>query len=381
MEPRYRTPEELVEGLHARGPGARAQTWQLLRAPLDRLIGELIARHGLDEDRDLLTTHALHSAETALRTRSASTFAGLSWGAFRSAVLVQMARLILQPHGAARADPFPSLGLPESPAYHSQTFFRPYARLGNSFFGGDWYVGRCLDDGSLWVLLADVTGHGYYAYLLASGLPSVWQRCWNAQGDQPPEPADLLACMHELLRDCLPEGIYLECTLVRLEPDGKTTVVPAGGTRLFLAAVSQHPVLVKLRGAWLGLRAPSSEEQHTLSLNHGDELLLATDGVFDQLDPNAIDALVRRHPRGTLFEVLRDMLERSLASEPQKDDITLVLLRRRSDDRGSRIEDRGSTESAASAPGTSDRSEHDPRSSILDPRSSTLSNGTGNVPM
>ena len=102
--------------------------------------------------------------------------------------------------------------------------------------------------------VADVTGHGYFAYLLASGLPALWQRCWNAQSRRPPEPVALLACMHDLLCESMPEGIFLECTLVRLTSDGLATVVPAGGTRVVLRRGSRRPDLLKLRGAWLGLQ-------------------------------------------------------------------------------------------------------------------------------
>jgi hypothetical protein len=208
MVPRYRTPQELVEALQARGAGARAQMWQLLREGLDRLMGELIVQHGLDEDRNLLTIHALHAAETTLRSRPGSSFADMSWRAFRNSILLQMGKLALHPHGAATAGLVPGLPpLPESPTYHHRTFFRPYARLGNHFFGGDWFTGRHIDD-ALWVFLADVTGHGYYAYLLASGLPALWQRCWEAHREGPPEPAEMLTTMHEILSDCLPEGIY-----------------------------------------------------------------------------------------------------------------------------------------------------------------------------
>src|SRR5262249_32743556 len=147
------------------------------------------------------------------------------------------------------------------------------------FFGGDWYAGRRNDDGSLWVLLADVTGHGYYAYLVASSLPAVWQRCWNAHPDHVPEPADLLETMHELVSDCLPEGVYVECTLARLDAEGRVTVSPAGATRLLLRRDAGEPNLVKLRGSWLGFRAPERDEQHTLELEDGDELILATDGI------------------------------------------------------------------------------------------------------
>jgi hypothetical protein len=330
MEQRYHTPEELVAGLHGLRPGARAQLWQLLREPLAQMMHKLISRHGLNEEGDLLTTHALHSAETALRSRQPGAFAGLSWSAFRGTLLVQMARLATQPHGtlALAGSPAP-LPLPEAPGYQSQTFFRPFTRLGQHFFGGDWYAGRQLDDGSLWVFLADVTGHGYFAYLLASGLPALWQRCWSIHARRPPEPAALLASMHEMLCESMPEGIFLEGTLVRLDSAGMATVVPAGGTRLLVRRGSRRPELLKLRGAWLGLRAPSPDVQHRLALGDGDEILLTTDGVFEQLEDHDGQGLLAAHHDGELFDSLCQRIEQSLASAPQKDDITMVLLRRR----------------------------------------------------
>jgi hypothetical protein len=329
MEQGYRTPEDLVEGLIERQPEARQALWSLLREPVSRLMRGLAARHNLGKDYEVFVVHALHAAETALRSRPARAQAGLTWEAFRAAQLLQVARSAVMPHGTGDLNgTAPSLPpIPDSPEYRSGAYFRPYSRIGGQFFGGDWYVGRCLDDGTLWVLLADVTGHGYFAYLLASALPSVWQRCWSALGDVTPEPAELLAVMHELICDSLPEGIFLEATLVRLSPSGEATVAAAGGTRL-LHRSDDGPELVKLRGAWLGIRAPKAAEQHRLKLSEGDELVLATDGVFDQLDDEGGHDAIRKAWREgrSVFDVVRSLIERSLAHSAQKDDITLVTL-------------------------------------------------------
>lgn len=334
MEP-YPTPQALVEALHARQGRARGQLHDLLRGPVERLIGQLIDRHGLDSDRDLLVHNTLHLAEVLLRVRSPGGLAGVSWLAFRASLLLRLAQLAVEPPGVAangREGPPP---LPDCPVYHSETFFRPHGRVGGRHVGGDWFTGRRLDDGTFWVFLADVTGHGYYAYLLATALPAVWQRLWEAHPGAPPEPAELLASMHELLVDCLPDGIFLECTLVRLTSEGRATVAPCGGTRLLVHPAKRPAGVVKLRGAWLGLRAPTLEEQHSLDLDHGDELVLATDGIFDQLDEGGgAEAVTSRVPsrRGALFAALREAVEASLAAGEQKDDMTMVLLRRR--DRG-----------------------------------------------
>ena len=329
MEP-YRTPQDLVEGLHARQPRAREKLFDLLRAPLERLLTDLLKRYGLHEEMDLVVLHGLHHAETHLRFRPVAAVAGLSWGAFRAALLVHVAKLAVKPHGTAGNGLAGPTMLPESPTVEYETFFRPYARLGSQFFGGDWYAGRLHDDGTVWVFLADVTGHGFYAYLLASVLPALWARCWLLHPDRSPEPAELLTAMHALVGDCLPEGIFLECLLTRLDPGGRMTFSPAGGARVMVRHGARPPGMMKLRGSWLGLRAPACEDQQEIQLGAGDEVLLTTDGVFDQLEDHGGHEGVfggRTARRGSLLESFREVIERSLASEPQKDDITMVLLR------------------------------------------------------
>ena len=82
----YRTPQDLVEGLHARQPRARTELFDLLRLPIERLLTDLMKRHGLDEDTDLVVLHGLHHAETHLRFRPVMAVAGLSWEAFRASL-------------------------------------------------------------------------------------------------------------------------------------------------------------------------------------------------------------------------------------------------------------------------------------------------------
>ncbi len=245
MKPRWRTPRDLIEGLQQRADGARGRLWEAVRAPLDRLMGEVMARRRLDQDRDRLTLHALHLAETWLRTRPPREFDRLSWEAFRNAVVLHVARLSLSPFGGRPASQLsPDAGdgpapLPPCNVYQNETFFLPYERIGGFWYGGDWYAGRKTGDDALWVIVADVTGHGYHAYLLASALPHVWEACWRAA---PPDaqPADLLRAMHDLLETCLPEGVYAECTLVRLDPRGEAVVAPAGGTRMYLRRAARR---------------------------------------------------------------------------------------------------------------------------------------------
>ena len=330
MEPQYSTPMALVEALQQRGQGARAQLWEWLGDPFDRLMRQLAERHRFKSIHDRTTQHALHLAETFLRTRPAADYQQQSWAAFRASLLLHVGKLAFQPYGGQNGPVHGPAPLPESEAYQNRTLFLPLDRVGQQGFGGDWYGGLRADDGSLWIMIADVTGHGYAAYLLAIALPAVWQKCWETNGAH--DPAELLGAMHRLLAECLPEGVFVESTLVRLDPGGAVTIAPAGGTR-FLVRRGGRVEMVKLRGGWLGLLEPSANDQHFLNLAAGDEMLLGTDGFFDQLfelgEP-AASALQRASNQRPLFDQAHDLLRRALRAAPQQDDITLVLLQRRS---------------------------------------------------
>jgi hypothetical protein len=332
MNAPFDSPSALVQAVQRREHRARDQLCQLLRAPVTRLMEDLARYFHLESNSARLTAHALHAAETWVRTRSSDAFDGISWTAFRGAVLLYLAKQAAQPFGQQTdAAPVVSQSLPPSPLYRSETLYLPHQRLGNYWFGGDWLAGREATDGSLWVLLADVTGHGYSAYLLACGLPHVWRACWVSA--PPTEPADLLAAMHDILQDCLPDGVFVECTLVRLDAGGGALVAPAGGSRLLLRRGTAGPDLLQLRGTWLGLRAPSAADQRVLLLAEDDELALGTDGLFDQLTSNdrSIDVeQLAKTAQPNFFQGVRMLLEQALRCEPQKDDITLVVLGRRS---------------------------------------------------
>jgi hypothetical protein len=323
----------LVAALHHRREGAREQLRDWVSEALGDLLARVIARHGLSYPRDALTAQALCATEAYLRTRRADDFAGMSIRAFRGTLMVSAAKLAWAPFGLHGREGRSAPTLPPSSAYEGQALYLPLEKVGSYYFGGDWLGGAVAEDGSLWVFLADVTGHGYFAYLLASRLPDLWRASWDeARGAG---PAKLLAVLHYLLEDCLPEGVYVEASLAHLGPDGQATVLPAGACRILvrrrgLTDIAYHA----LSGSWLGLCRPSAADQRSWSLGVGDELLLATDGLFDQLrwrgrgpaDPATL--LAPLHGQAPLLEAVQRALHTALRDRLQVDDITAVALRR-----------------------------------------------------
>lgn len=338
MPAHYATPLQLVEALQLGRRDAFPTLSQRLEQPLRRLLASLEARRGLRHDLNLVLRNILHSLAVYLRSRPRSEFVAVGWNAFQASLLVYAGKLALEPYAtSARPGPVvphgPSSGpgaLPECPVYESATFFLPFEQLGANRFGGDWYAGRHTPDGSLWVIVADVTGHGYYAYLLAASLPYLWALCWDAP-QTPEHPAELLRRLHEHLETALPEGVYVEATLARLRSDGEVLIAPGGGSRLLVRDATGRVVQHALRGGWLGFMPPASTDQKAWALSEGEEVLLASDGLFDQMEAAhaALDwASVAVNSDG-LFNAVRRLLEQALRRHPQKDDITAILLRRR----------------------------------------------------
>jgi serine phosphatase RsbU (regulator of sigma subunit) len=326
MPPLLGTPKDLVEALHHRSCEARAHLRKVLYPAIDQLMVKLLREHGLAQDHGLLSRHALHSVETFLRTQKCAEFERMSWPTFHAIALVHVAKMVFPPASGQQTElvlkPDP---LPECPAYESQTSFLPCEKIGDYSVGGDWFGGAAAKDGSLWVIVADVTGHGYSAYLLASNLPTVWRACWESLPTDCSQPVALLDAMHGLLADCLPEGIYVECVLARLNGDGRMTVAPAGGSRLLLRrAPPGHITMHTLRGSWLGLVPPDPADQQAWALCNDDELILASDGLFDQLGERGrssgafTDLLACAQCASTLFDAVDRAVGESLQEHSQK---------------------------------------------------------------
>jgi hypothetical protein len=334
LAPPYATALELVEALQARLPGAREQLRAWLAEPLAGFVDRLIARHDLPHARDLLVRHSLSALEMYLRTRRADEFAAMTLRTFQATLLVHVGKLVRAPFGRDGARGMAPDLLPEAVGYEGRALNRPAEHVGGFWFRGDWYGGAAGDDGSLWLFLADVSGPGYPASLVAGHLPHAWRACWDRAGGG--RPVELVAALHDVLKDCLPEGVYIEASLTRFGPDGEVSMAPAGGCRALLRRRGQAPAaLHTVGGPWLGRSPPSGADQYDWFLHAGDELLLATDGLFDQFgDPGGSASrlptlLAGAAPEAPLMETVSRLVEQALQDGPPRDDITAVTFCRR----------------------------------------------------
>jgi hypothetical protein len=312
---------------------ARQYFFELMRPRVQAVLERIAAKVELPCPCDKSTERLLHVAAIWIRFRMNWDVGRLSWGAFQRALLLKMARSLLHPHSKSD-DLFPVVPQSlECKHYVSQMCFRPLDKVGPNQFGGDWIGFKRLKDDSLFVVLADVSGHGYAAYLLAVGLPALWEYCCRSFVLEDASLTEISSWFHTTLESCLPEDVFVEAFLARISPSGSINIAPAGGVRLVTRS-GRSVTVHSLRGTLWGVTPPNSGDEWSYSLNANDEVLLSSDGFFDQLH-GAGDAMGDGEQIPTsvdeeegLWPLAIKLLNRALERFGQKDDISLVSLRR-----------------------------------------------------
>jgi hypothetical protein len=235
-------------------------------------------------DGEALVGRTLRWVEMYLRSRGSSAFLGTSRSAF-VAELCSAAYRVLFPSGPDGIASPKSGGprpdeerLPKSCPYVLRSLSRPIEKV-----GGDWWSADAAMERTLWIIVADVTGHGYLAHVVAAGLPHLWTtpRIKAMRGERF-TPCELLNALGQELADCLPDGVFVEAALGRLSADGGISVAGAGNCCVVIRRSGRSQIdLHDFGGFYLGME-PGDRDQREWSLDLGDELMLASDGLHEQ---------------------------------------------------------------------------------------------------
>jgi hypothetical protein len=321
-------------------PAGRALLEELCGPPLGRLVDRLVPRDqpARDRDRALLVHRTLRWMEMYLRSRDAGEFTHMGRETFL-AQLLAAAYKVLAPVGSggqSQRPPHAPRGAQANEAFHSLRFRVRTYRLPLDAVGGDWAGVRVEGDGSLWILVADVTGHGSPAHIIANGLPYLWETRAIAQCRSAGRaPGEVLAALGAALQAVLPEGVFVEATLVRFTPAGRAWVSGAGNCRLIVRQSGRPRFdLHRVGGSWLGLGLARHDER-AWKLARGDEFLLASDGLYEQRDSQGrpleltLDARAAVHlaPGRSVHDAVLATLNETLAVARQNDDILVVTVR------------------------------------------------------
>ncbi|HEX3110160.1 MAG TPA: PP2C family protein-serine/threonine phosphatase, partial [Thermoanaerobaculia bacterium] len=155
------------------------------------------------------------------------------------------------------------------------TVYTPAAEV-----AGDFYDFLVVDDDHFGVLVADVSGHGVPAALVASML----KIALATQSSVATSPAALLANLHALFRGKL-ERQHITAAYAYLSSDGSAVVASAGHPPPLIRRASGAVEEVPTQGSVLARFAAFEAADVPVNLGSGDSLVIYTDGVTEALSP------------------------------------------------------------------------------------------------
>jgi phosphoserine phosphatase RsbU/P len=206
----------------------------------------------------------------------------------------------------------------------AQTTVGPY-QIESAYFpseqvGGDFFQLVPQADGSLLVVVGDVSGKGLQAAMVVSLLVGALQQI----GRETAQPASVLRSLNEVLYGRT-EGGFVTCCCARIEPTGQVRLANAG----HLTPYHNGEEVAVENGLPLGVLPEAYWCEGMTTLDGGDRLVFVSDGVTEA-----------RNGEGSLlgFERVHDLLHRRLTAQEiasaarqfgQQDDITVVEVHRR----------------------------------------------------
>lgn len=331
----YSTPSDLVLALKRRDPPARRHLTERYLEKLVRLIGRLGERLSASDSRARLSEYALHALEMWLFSQRAGAFSDDTWKSFDARVLLYLWRILSVPrqdHQSPSTVAAPAATEIQSGPFAVRSFIRQLDGV-----GGDSWMHDASDSDSLLILVTDVTGHGLPAHLLASGLPDLWRMCLARYPAADRRPGMLIAELDRELLGVLPEGVFVEATLAQFVGSAPATarLCVAGNSAVIVRSVTAR--MMKLGGMYLGLISGVTRTDTELDFGPDDELIAATDGLWEQptdeagnlrVSDSVAEFLKNLKPTDNLHNAVISFLENAIQqSGEQHDDLCVVTVR------------------------------------------------------
>ncbi len=199
--------------------------------------------------------------------------------------------------------------------------------------GGDYYD-YFVVDGRLATVCGDVAGHG-----LASGITlSALRSGFTLLRDQLLDPAHVLDRLQEVVTQSSRRRMMVTISVLLLDPETQQATIASAGhpPLLHVHATTRATELIELFAPPLGARLGDPVPQRVVPFMKGDTFVLHSDGIYETTNARGEEYSLQRLSGvvaacdGTAEEirdtVLRDV-EEFRGSEPQQDDVTLVVVR------------------------------------------------------
>ncbi len=184
--------------------------------------------------------------------------------------------------------------------------------------GGDFFQVLPHADGSLLIVVGDVSGKGIAAAMLVAVLVGAIR----TRTDETFDPAAILDTLNDRLLGRA-GGHFATCVVAHLRPGGAMLIANAGHLPPY-----RNGIPIDLPGSLpLGILSDVGYDVHTIQLDPADHLTFLTDGVLEAR--NSAGQLLGFEQTAQLSSLSPDMIARAAIHHGQEDDITIVSVRLR----------------------------------------------------
>jgi sigma-B regulation protein RsbU (phosphoserine phosphatase) len=201
--------------------------------------------------------------------------------------------------------------------------------------GGDFYDFFWLDRTRLGLVIADVSDKGVGAALFMA----VSRTLLRAVAPGAAGPAACLGAASNILAEDNPASMFVTVFYGVLDVETGELVYASGGhpPPLVVSTSGEVAPLPRTRGAALGMFPDQRLEERQAALPAGASLFLYTDGVTEATAPDGSEfgsarlaAALAAQPPDAMLAALLGAVEGFVAGRPRADDVTCMVVRRRS---------------------------------------------------
>jgi two-component system, sensor histidine kinase ChiS len=207
-----------------------------------------------------------------------------------------------------------------------ETCYIPMTYLAGDFF--DYHIGR---ENQIGIIIADVTGHGVAAAMIAS----MFKTAFQVQRSIYQNPSDVMYNINQILFSN--EAHLITAAYVLIDLTKKLMKISsAGHPPMWIFREGSELITLKPPGRILGFDFESKYETIEFSLQSGDRIFLYTDGVTDVINKNEeiigeenIYNLIKEHsklPAGELSRRIMHYLNRWSGKRELNDDISYIII-------------------------------------------------------
>jgi len=219
------------------------------------------------------------------------------------------------------------VGIPEMGSLHISAAYRPMTAV-----AGDFYEFIPVDQNRFGVLLADVSGHGVPAALIAAMIKVAMQSVLHCA----PEPREVLRGLSRILSGQL-RGQLISAAYLWLDTGSGKALYSGAGHPPLLCWRNGALERIERNGLLIGILPDADYPVCEIPLHSGDRFLLYTDGVVEPenaageaFGDHKLERVIRenqaRSPSELSDQLLAEIGKWQPASMTQQDDITLIII-------------------------------------------------------